>query len=69
MNFPYYDQSGLPPSPDAEIVERWTLADAGNALEYELTVIDPATFVKPVIQTKTWYWAPDRTVEPYNCLG
>ena len=68
MNFPYYDQSGLRQSPDAEIVERWTLTDAGNALEYELTVIDPTTFVKPVVQSKTWHWAPERSVEPYNCV-
>jgi hypothetical protein len=67
MSFPYYDQSGLPQSPNAEIVERWTLADEGNQLRYELTVIDPETFVKPVVQTKTWNWAPDQEVSAYNC--
>ena len=67
MNFPYYDQSGLAQTPDADIVERWTVTDGGNALRYELTVIDPATFVRPVVQTKTWNWAPDRQIEPYNC--
>jgi len=67
MNFPYYDQSGLPQSPDAEIVERWSLADHGNQLLYELTVFDPEHFVKPVRQTKTWRWAPDQKVHPYNC--
>jgi len=67
MNFPYYDQSGLPQSPDAEIVERWTVADEGNRLLYELTVIDPASLVRPVVQTKTWRWAPDQEVHPYNC--
>ena len=67
MNFPYYDQSGLAQTPDAEVVERWTLDDAGDELHYELTITDPATFVKPLVQTKTWYWAPDREVEPYNC--
>ena len=69
MNFPYYEQSGLAQTSDAEIVERWTLADAGNALEYELTVTDPATFINPVIKRKTWHWAPDRRVEPYNCVA
>ena len=67
INFPYYDQSGLRQSPDAELIERWTPTNGGNELRYELTIIDPATFVRPVVQTKTWYWAPDRTVEPYNC--
>ena len=67
MNFPYYDQSGLAQTADAEVVERWTPNDAGDELQFEMTIIDPATFVKPVVQTKTWYWAPDRHVEPYNC--
>ena len=67
MRYPYYDQTGLPQSPDAEIVERWTLAEQGNVLRYELTVNDPATFVRPAVQTKTWYWAPDRQIVPYNC--
>ena len=68
MNFPFYDQTGLRQSPDAEIVERWSLTDGGNALEYELTVIDSATFVRPVVQSKTWHWAPERTVQPYDCV-
>ena len=67
MNYPYYDQTGLPQTSDAEIVERWTPMDEGNALRYELTVIDPATFVRPVVQAKTWHWAPDGEIEPYNC--
>ena len=67
MNFPYYDQSGLVQTSDAEIVERWTLTDEGNALRYELTVTDPATFIRPVVQAKTWHWAPDRQVELFDC--
>lgn len=67
MSFPYYDQSGLPQSADAEIIERWTLADEGNQLLYQLTVVDPETFEKPVVQTKTWNWAPDQEVSAYNC--
>ena len=69
MNFPYYEQSGLAQTPEAEIVERWTLTDEGNALVYELTVIDPATFVTPAVKSKTWHWAPDREVETYNCAA
>ena len=67
MNFPYYDQSGLPQTSDAELVERWTLMDEGNELRYELTVTDPGTFVRPVVQAKTWHWAPNRQIEPFNC--
>ena len=67
MNFPFYDQSGLAQTPEAEIVERWTVTGDGSALRYELTVFDPATFVSPVVQTKTWNWAPDRQIEPYDC--
>ena len=68
MNFPYYDQSGLPQRPEsAEVVERWTLINDGHQLHYELTVIDPEIFVEPVVQTKTWSWSAERRVEPFNC--
>ena len=68
MNFPYYDQSGLPQRPEsAEIVERWTVINDGHQLHYELTVTDPEIFVEPVVQTKTWAWSAERRVEPYNC--
>ena len=67
MNFPYFDQSGLPQRPAAEIVERWTLINGGDQLHYELTVIDPDMFVEPIVQTKTWSWSSERKVEPYNC--
>ena len=67
MNFPYYDQSGLPQRAEAEIVERWTLINDGDQLHYELTVIDPDMFAEPVVQTKTWSWSSSRKVQPYNC--
>ena len=31
------------------------------------SLIDPETFEKPVVQTKTWNWAPDQEVSAYNC--
>ena len=65
--FPFYDQSGLRQSSDAEIVERWTLVDDGNELHYELTVIDPTTFTKPVVQNKHWRWTGTSEIEPFNC--
>ena len=67
MNFPAYDQSGLPQHWDAELVERWTPINGGNQLTYELTVIDPKTFTKPAVQTKTWNWSSTQKVKPFDC--
>ena len=67
MNFPFYDQSGLLQNADAEIVERWTLVDDGNELHYELTINDPKTFTKPVVQNKHWRWTGTTKIEPFNC--
>ena len=67
MNFPYYDQSGLPQQPGAEILERWTLINEGNQVQYELTVTDPEIFVNPVVQTKTWNWSGTQKVKPFDC--
>jgi hypothetical protein len=67
MNFPYYDQGGLPQTAEAELIERWTLRGEGNALRYELTAIDPATFTQPITQATTWAWRPGVKIERYNC--
>ncbi len=67
VNWPYFDQSGIPQSEAVEIVEHFTPSSDGSRLNYKLTVTDPATFTEPVEQEKYWLWRPQETVEPFNC--
>ena len=63
------DMGGVPNSPDAIYRERFMPSDDGKALDYTLTIDDPATFTEAPVFSKQWLWVSDATVEPYNCLA
>ena len=67
LGWPYFDQSGIPQSPEAELLERFTPSEDGTRLEYSLTVSDPATFTEPVTLNKYWTWRPEARVRPFEC--
>ena len=67
LGWPYFDQSGIPQSPRAELLERFTPSADGTRLDYVLTVTDPATFTEPVTLQKYWTWRPDAQVRPFEC--
>lgn len=67
LSWPYFDQSGIPQSPEAELLERFAPSADGTRLEYSLTVTDPATFTEPVTLEKYWTWRPDARVRPFEC--
>ena len=67
VSWRHFDGNGIPLSPAATMVERFTPSADGSQLNYELTVTDAATFTKPVTVTKRWIWLPDVKVSPYEC--
>ena len=68
IDWRYLDSSGVPLSPAAAIIERFTPAADGTRLGYTMTVTDPATFTQPLELTRSWVWRPGETVKPYNCV-
>ena len=67
LGWPWFDQSGIPQSAAAELLERFTPSADGTRLEYILTVTDPDTFTEPVTLEKYWTWRPDAQVRPFDC--
>jgi len=67
MSWGHFDGQGILLSPAAKTLERFTLSPQGDRLDYEMTVIDPATFVEPVTLKKHWVWYPDAVVGLYAC--
>jgi hypothetical protein len=67
LNWPWFNQSGVPQSPEAVLVERFTPAEDGSRLSYELTATDPVNFTEPVTVGKQWLFLPDQEVRPYEC--
>ncbi len=57
----------IPASERASIVERFTPSEAGDRLDYEIVVTDPATFTEPVRLSKYWLSVPGQVLDAYNC--
>jgi hypothetical protein len=67
VDWPWFDQSGVPQSDAVELLERFTPSDDGRVLSYEMTVTDAATFTEPVTLERYWVWVPGEEVKPYDC--
>ena len=68
INSLQFGREGIPLSADVEIRERFRPSADGRRLDYEMTVIDAATFTEPVTLTSYWIWRPGETVKPYDCI-
>lgn len=67
IDFPWFDQEGIPQSDELEMVERFTPSADGFTLNYTLTATDPVVFTEPVLLDRTWTWVPGEEVQPFEC--
>ena len=65
----HFDSVGIPLSPAAVMVERFSPSADGARLDYSLTVTDAATFTTPVEIKKLWIWRPEIQIERYGCTS
>jgi hypothetical protein len=69
INYPYFNDQGIPQSEAVEIVERFTLSADERNLDWTATLVDPGTFTEPVIMHDMhWEWIPSNVIKPYNCV-
>ena len=67
IDWPWFDQAGVPQSEELELVERFSVSDDNLSLIYSITATDPQTFTEPVTLEKTWASGPDLEINPYEC--
>ncbi len=67
IDYPYFNDDGVPMSGDVEILERFTVGADEQTLEWHATVTDPANFTTPVEMTAQWRWVPGETIKPWEC--
>jgi hypothetical protein len=65
----FADLFRTPHSERLHVVERFRLIDSGKKLQVEMTVDDPAAFVKPWKGTKVWQKVTDEPKEPGDVTG
>ena len=68
INYPYFNDQGIPQSQDVEIVEHFTFSENNTRLDWTATVVDPKTFTEPITMPDLhWDWVPGQEIKPYNC--
>lgn len=67
ISFPFLDDRGAPQSPDVHLLERFTLSENEDRLDYRVTITDPATLATPFDLTRYWVWRPEVTLGRWDC--
>ncbi len=67
IDFPWFDQEGIPQSDELELVERFTVSADNRYLSYSATATDAAVFTEPVVLEKGWLSVPGEQVQTYEC--
>ncbi len=67
IDWPWFDQAGIPQTDALHLVERFTPSVDGRILNYQLTATDPKVFTEPVVLSRIWIWVPGEVIRPYNC--
>ena len=49
------------------MIERFSLSQDGNELDYEIAVTDSENLVEPVVWVAAWTWIPGTIIRPYEC--
>jgi hypothetical protein len=63
-----FDDQGTPVSKDIRLVERFTLSEDEQRLDYRISIFDSETFAQPFDLTSYWVWRPEREVQEWDCV-
>lgn len=67
IDYPYFNDDGVPMSDALTIVERFTVGQDERTLDWHATVTDPQYLTAPIEMTAQWRWVPGETIKPWNC--
>ena len=67
IDFPWFDQAGIPQSEDLQLVERFSVSEDDRFLNYSVTATDSAVFTEPVVLDRRWLSVPGEELQSYEC--
>jgi hypothetical protein len=69
IDWDIFDDLGTPQSNLITTVERFTLSEEEDRLDYQVVVTDPEILLEPLVITWHWNWVPGESLEvmPYEC--
>jgi len=68
IGWPYYTEIGMPQTDQASYVERFSVSDGGNRLDYSIVIDDPVVLTEPFTLESFREWTPGVEIPPYNCV-
>jgi hypothetical protein len=68
IDWPWFDQAGIPQTAQLQLVERFTPSADGLVLRYQVTATDLAVFTEIVLLNRAWVWDSTEQLRPYKCV-
>ena len=63
----YLADGGAPKSTQIRLLERFTLSDSEDRLDYRLTITDPQNYTDSFDTTRYFVWRPEIALGIYEC--
>ncbi|MDE0002320.1 MAG: DUF6152 family protein [Rhodospirillaceae bacterium] len=67
IDWAIFDDAGTPQGRQVRSVERFTLSDDEQRLDYEVLITDPETLLEPLVLRWHWDWVPGEALQGYGC--
>ena len=67
VNWPWFDNAGTRQSEQVVVTERFTLSEDQTRLDFEVSVVDDATFTEPAVLRGYWL-ALGESIAVYDCV-
>ncbi len=67
IDTPYLTIDGIPQSRAIRLVERFSVNESEDRLDYAITITDPETFTEPFERTRYMIWKPEMQVRQFEC--
>jgi hypothetical protein len=67
LDWPWFDQAGIPQSEELELIERFSISEDNRHLNYSVTVTDPSVFSEPIVLERRWLSVPGERLRSYEC--
>ena len=68
VDWPYYSNDGTPQSDQVQYLERFSVSEDGQTLNYSITIDDPEIFTRPFTLDRFREAAPGVEIEPFDCV-
>ena len=67
IDYPYYNDAGVPMTQDTVVTERYTISADGRRMDWSMSAVDPSVFTAPAVLSGWAVWAPAIEIQNFEC--